>query len=358
MSGKGKKFGKKSANKTVGDVTINDFANAKSCKNRSKMSVTSVTQVMKQMDGDDRSWDEKLADFDGDFDFVKEENEDGTTSVVIKRSTSQRRKKTQSELEICRRKGAEYPLDIWFLISDFIYPEDVHRFASICKSTYNVVNSAKFWFNLYKRFYKNTPSLPERLQPECMVRFYSLKACVIRALHYMYPPFIRRARYLRITENQPYCLVGRQCVLMWHTKFKNEWHYYFKLKEPNPRRRQSYRNEPSHQSDLMEMLEDVMANNEEGCRILQVCCPDFVSTPPVVGLTLSSVSRTLSESTGLGHYRLQMGFGSGIRYATRPLDVNNGTVIIIDPMTNLSVLDWWHPLYPHNQTTPFLLNQE
>lgn len=46
--------------------------------------------------------------------------------------------------------GIDYPLDIWFIISEYIEPEAVGKFARICKSSYYVTTTAKFWFYLYK----------------------------------------------------------------------------------------------------------------------------------------------------------------------------------------------------------------
>lgn len=325
-------------------MTINDFANATICKNRLKKSSSNVTKTI-----DNRTWDEKIEDFDGDFDFVEQENEDGTTSVVIKRH---RRKKV--ELEQREQEGIDYPIDIWFLIAEHIRPEDIGRFAAICKTTFAVICSAKFWFTLYRRYYRNVPNLPERLQPECMVRLYGLRACVIRALHYFYSPFVSSTKAVMTFEEHPHILLKRQCILMWHTKIKNKWIYYFKLKENTTA---TIKKQGTHQPDLIEMLQDVSANNEEHCRILQATCPHFVSIPPIMGLNLVSVSLTLSQ--GFKSYRLTMGFASGVSYVARPLDAGGCTEIVLDPVINVSVLDWWHPRYPHSQTTPFIvLNQE
>lgn len=46
--------------------------------------------------------------------------------------------------------GIDYPLDIWFIISEYIQPEAVGKFARICKSSYYVTTTGKFWFHLYK----------------------------------------------------------------------------------------------------------------------------------------------------------------------------------------------------------------
>jgi hypothetical protein len=70
-------------------------------------------------------------------------------AVTVKRNP-RRRKKTASEGDC--DGGVEYPLDIWFLISEHIRPEDVSTFARICKGALHVVGTAKFWFHLYRRY--------------------------------------------------------------------------------------------------------------------------------------------------------------------------------------------------------------
>jgi hypothetical protein len=72
--------------------------------------------------------------------------------VIVKRHP-RRRKKTGCEGG--DDGGLDYPLDIWFLISEHICPEDVSTFARICKSALHVVNTAKFWFHLYRRYKYN-----------------------------------------------------------------------------------------------------------------------------------------------------------------------------------------------------------
>lgn len=207
-------------------MTINDFANATVCKNRVKKSVSSTTTVLKQID--DRLWDEKLDDFDSEFDFIEEENEDGTKSMVLQKRESRRRRKTETET-VCDQGGVEYPLDIWFLISEHVKPEDINRFASICRASWEVTCSAKFWFGLYRRYYRSVPGLPERLQPECMVRLYGLRACVIRALHHCYVPFIiydGKCNSKSFFYEHPSALVKRVCITAWHERVsKGIWTY-------------------------------------------------------------------------------------------------------------------------------------
>lgn len=90
--------------------------------------MSNVSTLIKQLNFEEKPWYEK-EEFDGDFDLVREENEDGLTTVVVKRTTPKRQRTNKSECENWSNVGNEYPLDIWFLISDYIRPEDVGTFA-------------------------------------------------------------------------------------------------------------------------------------------------------------------------------------------------------------------------------------
>lgn len=47
--------------------------------------------------------------------------------------------------------GKEYPVDIWLVLSSYIRPEDVCRFALICRDAWIASCTAVFWTRLYKR---------------------------------------------------------------------------------------------------------------------------------------------------------------------------------------------------------------
>ena len=71
------------------------------------------------------------------------------------RSRTRRRRRQQllsAESEVAADdSGHEYPLDLWFLLGSYIEPDDISRFARICKGAHAVVHSAMFWHELYKR---------------------------------------------------------------------------------------------------------------------------------------------------------------------------------------------------------------
>lgn len=50
------------------------------------------------------------------------------------------------------RDGEDYPVDIWLLLSSYIRPEDVCRFALICRNAWTVTCTAAFWTRLYRRW--------------------------------------------------------------------------------------------------------------------------------------------------------------------------------------------------------------
>jgi hypothetical protein len=47
--------------------------------------------------------------------------------------------------------GKEYPFDLWYLIGMYVAPEDIGRFALICRTTNQVVNTAAFWISLFRK---------------------------------------------------------------------------------------------------------------------------------------------------------------------------------------------------------------
>ncbi|XP_030748920.1 transmembrane protein 183 [Sitophilus oryzae] len=350
-----KKSSKKKSVKNLGDVTLNDFANSSIPKSRPKKSSSNVSIVVKQEV--EKSWDAKDdEEFEGVF--VAQENEDGTTSYIIQKRDTQVRKKTLSTSKECtvgNNFGRDYPIDIWYILSEYIRPEDVGTFASICKTSHEVVCSSRFWFGLYRRYYRSVSTMPEFLQPECLVRKYGLRANVIRALYYMYQPFIDRIIPVTTFEEHPESLNKFECHLLWHTMKNRTYTYYFKMRKRLIDIKVHSRSQPE-QPDLLEILDDIFVNQDEYCRILKVSCLHQGLVPPVIGLKLTSVSLTLSSAPRFRYHRLQLGFGSGLNISSKANLVD--AFVILDPVTNIQILDWWHPLYPCNHNMGSLLNQD
>jgi hypothetical protein len=47
--------------------------------------------------------------------------------------------------------GVVYPVDVWFQLARFIYPESVTTFALLCRGTNAVVHTVQFWKTTYLR---------------------------------------------------------------------------------------------------------------------------------------------------------------------------------------------------------------
>ncbi|CAG9769126.1 unnamed protein product [Ceutorhynchus assimilis] len=328
--------------KSLGDVTLNDYANSSAPKNRIKKASDNVNVVLKQEA--EKSWDEKdEEDFEGEF--VSQENEDGTFTVVLKKLPTTPKR----SLSTSKGQGKDYSIDIWFLISEYIKPEDVGTFAAICRTSFEVVCTAKFWFNLHRRCYKNVPDLPELLQPESLIRKYGLRKNVIRALYHMYTPFVNRLRLLKFEEH-PETLKNYGCQSVWYVEDKEyKYYYFFKMKK-------NISNCLSHSSgqlpDLLEALDDIAANPDEHCKVLRVTCLHHHHIQPqIIGLSLKSASVNLSRgmwTTKCQHQKLQLVFGTKSYMGTSQSGADC-TLVLLDPVINIRVFDWWHPLYPYNR---------
>ncbi|XP_076291803.1 transmembrane protein fates-shifted isoform X3 [Lasioglossum baleicum] len=348
-----KKSNKKTNTETrsslIADVTINDFANSSKTHARLKKATIGIAavdyKVEEKMSMDTEVWtetDEHENPQSSDSDNVKKNSKGTLTNQVRYRKTAETYMEEEKEV------GKDYPLDLWFIISEYIRPEAISKFARICKSSYHVTTTGKFWFHLYKTYYRPIPALPERLQPQCMVRMHGLRACVIRTLHYTYFALKRDIDSLSYyQQDEPHSLVKRRCCLMWHRRGKLLWYFYFKLKEVPKSSRNSIKQKPKvngRKTDFLEMLEDVAVNPEEGCKLLRVACKRYSMLPQVSGLILQKVSMALKQD--VKSVRLQLGFGTS--------DVPNTLTnqVMLNDVVNYQVLNWWHPSYPHQDTVP------
>ncbi|XP_076647734.1 transmembrane protein fates-shifted isoform X2 [Halictus rubicundus] len=344
-----KKTNTETRSNLIGDVTINDFANSSRTHARLKkatISIASVDYKVEQKMSMDQEvcseTDEHYNPHSSDTDNSKKNSKGTLTNQARHRRTTECSINMEEEEE----EGIDYPLDLWFIISEYISPEAVGKFARICKSSYHVTTTGKFWFHLYKTYYRSIPDLPERLQPQCMVRVHGLRACVIRTLHYTYFALKRDIDSVSYyQQDEPHSLVKRRCCLMWHRKVKLLWYFYFKLKEVPKSSRNSMKEKPklnSRKTDFLEMLEDVAVNPEEGCKLLRVACKRYSMLPQVTGLILQKVSMALKQD--VKSVRLQLGFGTS--------DVPNTLTnqVMLNDVVNYQVLNWWHPSYPHQDS--------
>lgn len=276
---------------------MNDFANAPVAKNRSK-----------------KANDSLKIDQDVDTD---EEN-----SLTIR---TRQRKKTISCSEENNNEGCQYPIDIWFLLSNYIKPEDVGRFAAICKSSNQVARSATFWLNMYKRYCKNTPL------SDHTIRKYALRAIVIRILHKVYPIFITKQELQTNITGNFSTVQKTQCAQCWYRQNSNYYLYYFKMLKKT--------SVITPKKSILD-LDDICANSEEDYVLLKVLSTNLIPLPPILGLTLTSVIVKLNRD--MRQHCVEMCFTCGFS----PIDSASSVRLILDPVVKFEILNWWHPRYP------------
>lgn len=279
----------------IPDITLNDFANSPVVKTRTKKSNSDLPITL-------------------DTETIEEED---NVTPTRKNPKKKPLKSDTTQLDT----GIEYPLDIWYILSTYIRPEDVGRFAAICKASNEVVHSATFWFATYKRHYKNT--LPECLQPHNL-RTYGLRSIVVRAIHELYPTYIEHRKLHDSANLHP--VHHTQCVLCWY-RFKSSYHIYaFKLLKRNAvRRRENQTN-------------DVFANSEQDHIVFLILTQNLIPLPQVLGLTLTSTAFQSKYGT------LDLCFTCGFS----PIESASTIRIKFDRVVHFELLNWWHPNYPFN----------
>jgi len=253
-----------------------------------------------------------------------------------------------------------FPWDFWHTLSNYMVPENVGKFASICKTTYTIVATQSFWRRLYRRYFNPFlhSDLPTRLQPDCMSRPRGLRPSVIQMLHLTYPPFLDNFSRKSGVWPDPHSLTGNICILQSSNRVgKRSVYHYFKLKNTtkdvkihNVARdnfeiddEDQYFGSDKPAKELISNLSDINFNPEESCKLLQVSAAHWSSMPPVMGQKLLSVS--LSVAHGMRYHKLKLLFGSPSMDARRRVDQNDTLEIVIDSVGGMKIFDWWHPQY-------------
>ncbi|XP_031603521.1 transmembrane protein 183A isoform X1 [Oreochromis aureus] len=268
--------------------------------------------------------------------------EDGENETKVSRKKKNKRRKENSESS----DGVDYPVDIWLVLSSYIRPEDVCRFALICRNAWTVTCTAAFWTRLYRRHYRIDVELPFRLQPVSVEKMRFLRACVIRSLFHLYEPFtLRVSKIPPLPESTPTTLLNSKCLLFWvkkvsGTRSETLWEFNFKfLKQQG-----NSRNGCAKSLRMPRQYEDVHMNPDSDCYVLQVTTLNFIFTPVVMGMTLSLF--TINVSTDMRHHRVRLVFqDSPLQRGKKRADLG-GTQVVLDPVHSVKLMDWWHPQYP------------
>jgi hypothetical protein len=308
---------------------------------------------------EDLLWYERDDELDLDFDTAPNQecsHDESTSETLIiddNYSDSNQKEFTQSASRKEKKKRKKsfsgefvYPLDLWYILSKFIRPEEILRFSLICKGAFEAVSLFAFWLRMYKIYVAEPERLPENLRPNRIDCRPGFRARVVRALFHQYCGL--KSRLLTIVGNSSCidALFFYYCSSMWfrQTKTKKDtkiWMFYFKLSQkPNgldtkPRR---------FSKKWFNTVDFVRDNPDEGFTVLAASCLNFISFRPVLGMVLTEALVGVSQS--MKHCRVKLTFHShrkDKRY--RP---ESGYQVILDPVQDIRVLNWWHPLYPTN----------
>ncbi|MBN3273996.1 TM183 protein, partial [Polyodon spathula] len=249
------------------------------------------------------------------------------------------------------RDGAEYPVDVWLLLASYIRPEDICKFALICKNAWAVSCTAAFWSRLYKRHYISDAHLPARLQPDSMGKVRGLRARVIRSLYHLYEPFCSRvSRSPSIPESTPMTVLNSKCLLFWVNKIVGSraeplWEFNFKFLKQPPK----LKNGCGNGLQYPRQYQEVHSNPDHDCFLLQVTTLNFIFTPVVMGMTLTLL--TVNVSTDMRHHRARLLFQDSPMVKGRKPRNEQGVQIVLDPVHSVRLVDWWHPQYPASNRT-------
>ncbi|XP_013419476.1 transmembrane protein 183B isoform X2 [Lingula anatina] len=341
------------------DVTVYDYADSDrqpvaASGRMKKAAVNAVNHEVKEMCGPTPesqalTWFEKnLSDFDSDSETeenaLNSEDED-IAEILHNLSMKKKTKHPKSETKMCR-EGFSYPVEVWWMVSDFVQPEDVGIFAAICRTTHMITHTARFWIKLYHRYYNINIPVPDDLKPTCMERHHGIKARVIQALFHLHKPFIERTKVSVPFEVDLYSVEAMKCQLMWYETVKNKWHFSFKF-EKRSKTTCPLTNtmSKSKRQDLFHGYNDVDFNPDRDCAILQVWCLNFISIPSVMGLLLKKAYLNVSQN--MLNHKLKLHFGPHQTVNSNVIS-SSDVLVTLDPVVNIKVLRWWDTLYPRS----------
>ncbi|XP_068598658.1 transmembrane protein 183A [Brachionichthys hirsutus] len=276
----------------------------------------------------------------------QEPEEDAVHGSKVPHKKKNKRRKESSE----GSDGSAYPVDIWYVISSYIRPEDVCTFALICRDAWTVTCTAAFWTRLYRRHYRIDVHLPFHLQPD-FEKMRCLRARVIRSLFHLYEPFdLRVSEIPALPESTPTTLLNSKCLLFWVRKVPGTrpealWEFNFKLLKQQWRSK----NGCTKTLHLPRQYEEVHTNPDSDCYMLQVTTLNFIFTPVVMGMTLTLF--TINVSADMHHHRVRLLFQDSPLHRGKKKVDQGGLQVLLDPVQSVKVMNWWHPQYPFSLYT-------
>ncbi|KAJ8299805.1 hypothetical protein KUTeg_023865 [Tegillarca granosa] len=333
------------------DVTIHEFADSSKQVNGNRLKKGFSTKSVPEMANSNLEQQEELSWFDKDLDDFEIDSQiecdDSEEEEQLKESHKLKHVGSNTKDDDGKCIQRMYPVDLWLALSFHIDPEDIGRFAGICRYANMAVHTVQFWKHLYQTYcLHNTSILPDDLQPCTLERIHGLRQRVIRSLFYVHSPLVERIKTTIPFENEPYHLIGQRCILHWHEKVKNKWVFNFKFKNETITSERNYIVERKRHYDLFRGHNDLFYNPLNGCCMLQVVCHNFINIPPILGLLLSQIY--LKVGHGMRYHCLKLVFNSSVNsgnLSANRYGVSGDVVVMIDPAINLKVFPWWNPQY-------------
>ncbi len=275
--------------------------------------------------------------------------------------------KKSNEEDIPEQNFVCYPFDLWDVLSRYIRPESIAKFASLCQSANAAVNRATFWLNLHDKYAesisrqeyrsKGRELLPVKLSKNYINYFFTgnLRCAVIKSLFFTYAPFKERLSKKQL-HLDPHIVTGYICLCNWLTTRKNPKNFQvafklaaklFKNSKPMNRVKDSWDDDDAS----MGCDADLGQSQDEFCKLLLFDCDHLSELPTSLsGLKILDFNVT-STGDGFRYQKVTMIFGPA---HIRLEKDSNGRVTVmsphsiavtIDSITSINLLDWYHPKY-------------
>ncbi|XP_043206451.1 transmembrane protein 183-like [Amphibalanus amphitrite] len=238
-----------------------------------------------------------------------------------------------------RGAGRRYPPELWYLIGRHVAPEDVARFAAICRDAYRSTLTRQFWVRLYWHWCAPPTPLGLLAAPDFVQEQRGCRAAVVRALHRLYGPL--RALRRRAADSTDTCrLVGAQCINMGRAPAGGDfWLYCLVFRRPVSQFHQ--RLAPPSCRDVRLARELLFENADEGTTCLLVRAHGTSQLPAVFGHVVHSVSVTMT--TGMQQKMsivfTQTGYREG---GCRAPAAYLSRVLVLAPVNSFRLVHWWH----------------
>lgn len=255
--------------------------------------------------------------------------------------------------------------DIWYNVADHIKPEYVQTFALICHQTAELVNTQRFWKQIYRSYCQKSSAdtnsiltLPEQLQSHNVLncKLAIMRARVVESLFLTYSPLSKRiAKGYSLTK-----LIGCSYVSSWHEQEECVWISCYKFCN----RRQNIA-EIKEGRDFNEIIsndceiddwEDLAEGNNldskpkyipaqnhinEGVSLLVIRCEGFIPFPTPHLFSDSKGSRVMllgmrqMLAKDMSAINLQLDFGNSFSKIITTVKYPN--------VASVKAFPWWHP---------------